>query len=133
MEDGDWTSSGSGAGTQAIGMYLNGQGIAGTDARGERIVDDHFLIYFNADGEAEATLPSEEYAVDWDVVIDTGGSADDHGVLKAGMSLPLSEGSVVVLREHREVEEEPDLSVAASVALLTGRATAEVAESAEER
>jgi isoamylase len=118
MEDGDWTS-----GSQAIGMYLNGQGIAGTDARGQRIVDDHFLLYFNADGEADATLPSEEYAADWDVLIDTGGSADDHGVVLAGSTLRLAAGSVVVLREHREPEVEPDLSVAASVALLTEQST----------
>ena len=49
MEDGDWTSTGA----QAIGMYLNGDGIAGKDARGNPIIDDHFLLYFNADGPAE--------------------------------------------------------------------------------
>ena len=37
------------------------------------IIDDHFLLYFNADGPAEVTLPPEEYADAWDVVIDTGG------------------------------------------------------------
>ena len=53
MEDGDWDG-----GAQAIGMYLNGHGIAGTDARGNPITDDHFLLYFNADGPAEVTLPA---------------------------------------------------------------------------
>ena len=32
-------------------MYLNGHGIAGADARGGTIIDDHFLLYFNADGD----------------------------------------------------------------------------------
>ena len=44
MEDGDWTAPGA----QSIGMYLNGHGIPGHDARGGEILDDHFLLYFNA-------------------------------------------------------------------------------------
>ena len=43
------------------------------------ITDDHFLLYFNADGPADVTLPPDEFAAAWDVVIDTGGSADDAG------------------------------------------------------
>ena len=111
IEDGDWTG-----GAQALGMYLNGHGIASVDSRGEPIVDDHFLLYFNADGEAVVTLPNDEYAESWQVVIDTGGSADDDGVLAAGDKLTLPHRSMMVLREHREPEVEPDLSVAASVA-----------------
>ena len=44
MEDGDWTAQGA----QSLGMYLNGQGIQGADIRGQDVVDDHFLLYFNA-------------------------------------------------------------------------------------
>ena len=76
MEDGDWE------GGKAIGMYLNGNGIAGKDARGGTITDDHFLLYFNADGPAQVTLPAEEYAAAWDVVIDTGGNADADPTLR---------------------------------------------------
>ncbi|WP_395695865.1 glycogen debranching protein GlgX [Nocardioides sp.] len=119
MEDGDWTQSDSGAGSQALGMYLNGHGIAGVDDRGQAIVDDHFLLYFNADGDATATLPPEEYASAWDVVIDTGGAADENREVKAGDTLPIHSRSVVVLREHLAPEEEPDHSVAASVAAAT--------------
>ena len=111
MEDEDWTS-----GSQAIGMYLNGDGIAGKGARGEAITDDHFLLYFNADGPAEVTLPPDEYSEAWDVVIDTGGAADSAGSYKAGSTLHLETHSLVVLREHAEPEDEPDHSVAASVA-----------------
>ena len=57
----------------AIGMYLNGHGIAGKDARGETIIDDHFLLFFNVGDALEVTLPPAEYAEMWDVVIDTGG------------------------------------------------------------
>ena len=51
IEDDDWDD-----GAKALGMYLNGDGIAGRDARGEQIIDDHFLLYFNADGPADRHL-----------------------------------------------------------------------------
>ncbi len=116
MEDGDWHGE-----EQAIGMYLNGDGIAGRDERGQPITDDHFLLYFNADGPAEVTLPSDEYAAAWDVVIDTGGSVDDSGPLKAGGTMPLETHSLVVLQQHTQPEAEPDHSVAASVAAQAGQ------------
>jgi glycogen operon protein len=99
-------------------MYLNGDGIAGKDDRGGSITDDHFLLYFNADGPAEVTLPTDEYAAAWDVVIDTGGSADTAPTHAAGATLALATHSLVVLREHAEPESEPDHSVAASLAAL---------------
>ena len=72
MEDRDWRADD----TRAIGMYLNGDGIAGLDARGQEIVDDHFVLYFNAaQDDAEVTLPHEEYAAAWDVVLDTSGAS----------------------------------------------------------
>jgi isoamylase len=114
MEDSDWEGS-----SQAIGMYLNGHGIAGKDARGATIVDDHFLIYFNADGPADVVLPPEEYAAAWDVVVNTGGSADAAEVCQPGSSFHMETTSVLVLREHHEPEAEPDHSVAASVAQQT--------------
>ncbi|MDT4970318.1 MAG: isoamylase, partial [Pseudonocardiales bacterium] len=44
MTEEDWDS---GFG-RAIAVYLNGQGIAGTDNRGQRVVDDSFLLCFSA-------------------------------------------------------------------------------------
>jgi glycogen operon protein len=99
-------------------MYLNGDGIAGKDARGRTITDDHFLIYFNADGPAEVTLPPDEFARAWDVVIDTSGAADTASTLAASEKFQIATRTVVVLQEHADAEEEPDHSVAASVAAL---------------
>ncbi len=62
------------------------------------------------------TLPAAEFAELWDVVIDTGGSADDSPVCNAGATLSVPAHSLVVLREHLEPTVEPDHSVAASVA-----------------
>ena len=85
MEASDWEAD-----NKAIGMYLNGDGIAGLDARGQRIVDDHFVLYFNAAHEdAEVTLPPEEYAAAWDVVLDTSGAATESPVHKPGSTLTL--------------------------------------------
>ena len=107
-------------GGNVIGMYHNGNGIAGKDVRGATITDDHFLLYFNADGPAQVTLPTEEYAAAWDVVIDTSGNADAEPVLEAGGTFDLGTHSLVVLREHSEPEASPDHSVAASLAARTG-------------
>jgi glycogen operon protein len=64
------------------------------------------------------TLPPEEYAAAWDVVIDTGGSADVETHV-AGSTVPLQTRSLMVLREHAEPEADPDHSVAASLAALS--------------
>ena len=121
MEDGDWDTGGADA--KSIGMYLNGNGIAGTDVRGQEITDDHFVLYFNAAADdLEVTLPPEEYAGGWDVVLDTSGLAT--GTLGHGPEgrITLASGSMLVLREHGEVEEDPDHSVAASLASYTRHA-----------
>ena len=111
MDDGDWES-----GAKAIGMYLNGHGIAGKGARGQTIVDDHFLLYFNADGPAEVTLPPDEYADAWDVVIDTGGGLDTTASYDAESKLPLESAQRRRAAPAQTPEAELDHSVAASVA-----------------
>jgi glycogen operon protein len=111
MENGDWEGGG-----KTLGMYLNGHGIAGRDARGNRILDDHFLLFFNAGDQLELTLPPAEYSEAWDVFIDTGGVADNGRSYSAGDTLTLEPHSTLVLREHQEPQVETDHSVAASLA-----------------
>ncbi|MGI9155860.1 MAG: glycogen debranching protein GlgX [Marmoricola sp.] len=116
MEDADWNQPDA----KAIGMYLNGNGIDGPDSRGQRITDDHFALYFNADGDdAQVTIPPEEYAAAWDVVLDTSGAATGTLNHEPGGQIRLASGSMIVLREHHDAEDEPDHSVAASLASYT--------------
>lgn len=105
---------------RSLGVFLNGQGIRGRNARGERITDANFLMYFNAHDEAvKVTLPPREYAPMWDEVIDTAGEFADSGSIPADAKITIAAKSMVVLRAH-EAEEEHDHSVAASLAALAG-------------
>ncbi|MFL6157745.1 MAG: glycogen debranching protein GlgX [Marmoricola sp.] len=113
MEDQNWQD-----GPALLGMYLNGQGIAGRDARGEPITDDHFLLYFNADDDLEVTLPPVEYADAWEVVVDTGGSLSGTGPHHADEVLKIASRTTLVLREHHGPEAQPDDSAAASAAAM---------------
>jgi glycogen operon protein len=113
MESADWDVPDA----RSLGMYLNGHGIAGADARGRKVVDDHFLLYFNAGADdAPLTLPSEEYAAAWDVVLDTGEVRRRKGPIRAGVRTKVAARSVVVLREHSAPAAAPETSAAASVA-----------------
>jgi isoamylase len=101
---------------RAVGVYLNGNGIRQRDTRGEPITDVDFLLYYNAEPEPTSfTIPRRLHQT-WDVVIDTAGRTADSAPKSAGDTFELEGRSMLVLRAHREVEGEPDHSVAASLA-----------------
>ncbi len=53
-------------------VFLNGDAIADLDARGIRVVDDSFLMAFNAHFEdIDLTLPDGPYGDAWSVVVDS--------------------------------------------------------------
>ncbi len=67
MTDEDWE-----AGSSALTVFLNGEGILESDQRGERVVDDSFLLIFNAHHEdVEVTLPGSGLPDRWGTVLDT--------------------------------------------------------------
>jgi glycogen operon protein len=110
MENDDWS------GGHVLGMYLNGHGIPGTDATGGPVQDDHFLLYFNSGADpVELTLPPEEYAEAWYVVIDTAAARLEDDPHKASGSVTLEGRSILVLCEYRASDTEPESSVAASL------------------
>ena len=106
---------------RVIGVFLNGAGIRERDARGRDVTDLDFLLWFNAHDESvECVLPSEEFAVRWEVVLDTSGGDGDEP-LTAGAKYPVAPRSLLVLREATGEPPEPELSAAASVAAAAER------------
>ena len=119
MDEEDWQT----AYARSLGVFLNGQGIRERGPRGEKIVDRHFLLFFNAHVEpVEFTLPSEEYCAAWEIVLDTA-DGPDPSPHEPGSTLSVESRSVVVLREWQQVPDAPDYSPKASVAAALGKST----------
>ncbi|WP_235497531.1 glycogen debranching protein GlgX, partial [Aeromicrobium sp. Leaf272] len=87
---------------RSIAVFLNGRAIADRDERGERVVDDSFLMAFNAHHEGiEFTVPDGEYASTWAVVVDTAsGTVTEPGdeLVEGGATIELEGRSLVVLQ-----------------------------------
>jgi glycogen operon protein len=86
---------------KCIVIFLNGEGIPDLDSRGMRVVDDSFLMAFNAHFEdIEVTLPDAEYGPEWTVVVDTttGRVGNGEKPVVAGGQLNLTARSLVVLQ-----------------------------------
>jgi isoamylase len=68
MSEEDWEA---GFG-KSVAVFLNGEGIPDRNGRGERVVDDSFIMIFNAhDGSIDFTLPPPEWGAKWEIVLDT--------------------------------------------------------------
>jgi glycogen operon protein len=95
--------------SKALMVFLNGDGIPEPGRRGEPVVDDSFVIAFNAgDAARPFTIPNELYGQGWVVALDThddmSGSVsffDDAAPLLPGIEFEVSDHSVVVLRKPR--------------------------------
>jgi isoamylase len=96
MTEQDW-SSGFG---RSIGVYLNGDGMTDTDPRGQRVVDDSFLLYFNAhDQPIDFRLLKADYGQSWQVTLDTAQpDPATSAVIEAEAVLTVSPRSLVVLQ-----------------------------------
>ena len=98
MADEDWTTWYA----RAVMVFLNGSAITEPDRRGQPVVDDSFLVLFNASGEMlPFTMPAAEYGRQWTVVLDTDGSLAEDETVEAGQVVDIESRSVVVLtRPH---------------------------------
>jgi glycogen operon protein len=109
---------------RSIGVFLNGGGIRGKDMRGEPITDVHFLILLNAHTESvEFTLPEDEYASAWEIVVDTAGAGVSTDPRMAGDTVTAQAVSALILRQSSGPEPDADNSVAASLIALSGTTT----------
>lgn len=111
MTDEDW---GSGFG-RSVGVFLNGNGIRGRDTRGNRVVDDSFLLLFNGHDQAlDFVLPPAEYAAAWQPVIDTNGMSGEQPRIPAGNKVTVVDKGMVVLQSLMSVDAEPTTSESAA-------------------
>jgi glycogen operon protein len=96
MTQEDW-----GSGFKCVAVFLNGDAIPTPNARGERVVDDSFLLCFNANDKAQDFVtPKGNYAKEWTATLDTAeatGSTDL--VVTAGKKISLQARSLLVLRK----------------------------------
>ena len=86
---------------QCVAVFLNGEAIPAPNERGERVVDDSFLLCFNAHDEAQDFIaPQGDYAKEWTADLDT---ADPTGgtdvTVAAGEKISLQPRSLLVLRK----------------------------------
>ncbi|GAB3010840.1 glycogen debranching protein GlgX [Mycobacterium bourgelatii] len=86
---------------KSIAVFLNGRALPEPNRRGERVVDDSFLLCFNAhDEDVIFVMPSKDYAEEWTVELDTThptGVADR--VVKTEEEIALPGRSVLILRK----------------------------------
>jgi isoamylase len=96
MDDEDWDAGFA----RSVGVFLNGEAIPSRDVRGQRVVDDSFLLLFNAHDEAlDWSLP-KQWGERWEVEVDTAGEQAEGAVFAGGDSFAVSARSTVVLRRQ---------------------------------
>ncbi|OFK61680.1 glycogen debranching protein GlgX [Corynebacterium sp. HMSC078A10] len=88
---------------KALMVYLNGNAITETTARGERITDDSFIMIFNAHHEdIEFTLPKKDLGASWRLIVDTsdsGGYPDEEKLISAEGTIMVQPRSTLILRQ----------------------------------
>ncbi|HLZ37808.1 MAG TPA: glycogen debranching protein GlgX [Mycobacteriales bacterium] len=96
MSGHDWNATS----TKSLAVFLNGEGMTDVDARGQRVVDDSFLLLFNADHlDVPFVLPGPEYGERWERVLDTAvPMLDEAPTAKAGTEVLVEARSLQVLR-----------------------------------
>ena len=96
MTEEDWTTWYA----RAMMVFLNGDAIAEPGERGERIVDDSFLVLINAsERDLTFTLPGPDHAPAWSVALDTAPAVDGDSdpVIAAGETVTVESRSMLFL------------------------------------
>ena len=94
MTQKDWNRQDS----RALGVFLNGQEIPSRDPSGEEIVDDSFLLLFNAHFEPVTfTLPTRRFGARWVVELTSGDNVPG-GPIPGRSEIVVQDRSFVLLR-----------------------------------
>ena len=97
ISDEDWHDGSS----KAISIFLNGEEISNTDKQGQRIIDDSFLVFFNAYAELqEFSIPPSVERKEWRVILDTkyaSGFVDEGAIYDCEQKVPVAARTLVLL------------------------------------
>lgn len=84
---------------KSVVVFLNGGAIDEPDERGQAIVDDNFILAFNAsEVDLDVTLPPSAYGDHWNLVIDTAGGYKYGTRFLPEDTVPMTSRSTLVLR-----------------------------------
>jgi len=100
MTEGDWNHP-----EVSVGVFLNGEALPSPGLRGERIVDESFLLLINASAEPRKWTISGSWGQDWLCVVDTAATTE-HATDEAEVrgDLVVTDRSVVLLRRVKPAE-----------------------------
>ncbi|PZR09585.1 MAG: glycogen debranching enzyme GlgX [Archangium gephyra] len=84
---------------RCFGMFLGGDAITTRDNRGQRLIGDTLLVYFNAAARPQpVVLPAPSWGTRWEKIFETASEAVRTLVCASGDHIELPERSVLVLR-----------------------------------
>ena len=88
---------------KCISVFLNGEALREPNARGERVVDDSFLLCFNAhDHAVDFVIPNDDYATEWTAELDTTDSTGEAKlVVSHGDHVSLPGRALLVFRKTK--------------------------------
>jgi isoamylase len=86
---------------KSMAVFLNGEAISEPDPRGGRIVDDSFVLLFNAHHEALKFTVPEAVGREWEVALDTmlADGVEDRPTVARGGRLEVAARSLLILRQ----------------------------------
>ena len=97
MSDHDWRKGYA----KSLAVFLNGEAIQAPDARGNRVVDDSFLVLFNAHAESvHFTMPADLRAFTWEFVLYSATGLGQELPVEAPETGDVAGWSVVVLKKR---------------------------------
>jgi len=99
MTDEEWCAGW----VRCLGVMLNGETLDHIDEKGERVLDDTFLMMLNCHHEPiKFYLPQSPQSMDWEVVIDTNDPEQTiERRVPAGKPIQLARQSLILMRECR--------------------------------
>jgi glycogen operon protein len=89
---------------KSFAVFLNGKGIPTLDARGRRVIDDSFIVLFNAHDEPVSfTMPDELADLEWEVMLYSAVGLSTDLPAEAPESAAVDGWSVALLRKRNGV------------------------------